>query len=251
MGYVTQLIGSARNYTDQFIQQNIIQQQGGLIVIRPADQWLFGAPDPLLRYLSPASPAVAFFKNDTTEAPGFTEMNTGADDPSQVRPDRNERVRDVPRANAAVRGLRARVLPACVQVFVLTKYNNLTTFPWPNYQQPVGGNLGQQFPPQEFQGNGRLPYSSRLPDVSVWSPNHGRPIVFEDTESVDKFFGVKTHKYAGAALPLGPTARARARLPGENGRAALWPWVTSPPPQDGAGGGHLRAVRRVLAERGL
>jgi len=83
------LIGSARNYTDQFIQQDIIQQQGGLIVIRPAGQWLFGTLDPLLQYLTPASPAVAFFKNDTTEAPGFTEMNTGADDPSEVHPDYN------------------------------------------------------------------------------------------------------------------------------------------------------------------
>ena len=90
LGYITGQI--AATYTDSFMVNTVFaQQQGGLFVNRPAAAVLFGARDGLLSYLTPASPFVAYFKNATTEAPGFTTMHTGKDDVAQVGREENEK----------------------------------------------------------------------------------------------------------------------------------------------------------------
>jgi hypothetical protein len=83
LGYVTAVIPSS--YTDSFMQTAIFNQQGGLIVTRNVSSVLFGATDPLLKYLTPLSPSFGYFKNNRPEAPGFTTMQTGKNDRFQVQ----------------------------------------------------------------------------------------------------------------------------------------------------------------------
>jgi len=76
----------------------------------------------------------------------------------------------------------------------MTLYDGKTTFDWFTTPVEIEGNSGTgQFP--FYKVNGRGQTMDILPDVLVWSPDHGRAIVFKDTGEKEYLLGVRTHVF--------------------------------------------------------
>ena len=158
---------AAMSYTTDFVTEKI-EEGSGLIVTRTVHEWLWGILDPLLAVLSPADAFVYSFFNATSpdarySGQGRWAFNTGKYD--------------------------------VIQASNMTLYDDQTSYKWfSNYTVKVEGNSGVgQFP--FYPVNGRGQTMDVMPDILLFSPDHGRAVLFRDTTEKVEFFGISTHVF--------------------------------------------------------
>lgn len=144
-----------------------LDQGGGLFSARSVYQWVFNFEDPLLMLLQPGDPQTGIRSNDTSfeDASSYKigiEMWTGQDNITLV----------------------AEV--------IMWNGTDTITF-WPKNITVGGNNQDGQFYFQLTNGRGQQPET--FPDFPVWSPDHARTVLLQDTRVNVDILGITNRRF--------------------------------------------------------